>query len=149
MERAIKQQHWPGIYLRFLLWVFVAPLGGHQDIHACKNSSLQMDSSHGLHQNTCMACCWKGKYRKPYWQQSLIRLQNCIYLQSTRIWGTRSTWNFVSKRPICRNYLLHYVWTDACRGHQWCAVHELGLSYGYTTSVLCREGKDWGERAQE
>lgn len=34
-------------------------------------------------------------------------------------------------------------------GHQWCAVHELGLSYGYTTSVLCREGKDWGERAQE
>lgn len=31
-------------------------------------------------------------------------------------------------------------------GHQRCAVHELGLPYGYTTSVLCREGKDWGER---
>lgn len=149
MERAIKQQHWPGIYLRFLLWVFVAPLGGHQDIHACKNSSLQMDSSHGLHQNTCMACCWKGKYRKPYWQQSLIRLQNCIYLQSTRIWGTRSTWNFVSKRPICRNYLLHYVWTDACRGTPVVCSARAWTVLWLPTSVLCREGKDWGERAQE
>lgn len=34
-------------------------------------------------------------------------------------------------------------------GHQWCAVYELGLPYDYTTSVLCREGKDWGERTQE
>lgn len=34
-------------------------------------------------------------------------------------------------------------------GHQWCAVHEPGLPYGYTTSALCREGKDWGDRTQE
>lgn len=27
-------------------------------------------------------------------------------------------------------------------GHGWCAVQEPGLPYGYTTSVLCKEGKD-------
>ena len=35
----------------FPLSVSVAPLYGHQGTHACKNSSLQMGSSHVLHQN--------------------------------------------------------------------------------------------------
>lgn len=52
----------------FPLSVSVAPLYGHQGTHACKNSSLQMGSSHVLHQNTCTPCCWKGKYRNPYSQ---------------------------------------------------------------------------------
>ena len=52
----------------FPLSVSAAPLYGHQGTHACKNSSLQMGSSHVLHQNTCTPCCWKGKSRNPYSQ---------------------------------------------------------------------------------
>jgi len=47
----------PGICLTFPLSVSMAPLDGHQGMHACKNSSLQIGSSHGLHQNTCRPCC--------------------------------------------------------------------------------------------
>lgn len=103
LHKRDKSQHWPQIYLLYALWVSAAPLDGHQDTHVCKSSSLQMDSSHGLHQNTCMACCWKGKYHNSYSQHT--RLQNCIYLQTKKISSTIWRW---SVQCLCEK-VVHYV----------------------------------------
>lgn len=83
----------------FPLSVSVAPLYGHQGTHACKNSSLQMGSSHGLHQNTCTPCCWKGKYRNPY-SQWISGLYSTIIRGFSKQVGIEPARQFTA-RPKC------------------------------------------------
>lgn len=144
--RKQKQGDLPDIYSMVPLSVSVAPLGDHRDMHVCKNSSLQMDSSHGLHQNTCMACCWKGKYRNPYSQQSQSEFSIAFAYRPGGLfkYAPFAADVILSIKYIHRNDVLHYVhtqqmcaWADSCIGKLMTQCTSL-LPYGCINHVLGR-----------
>lgn len=126
-----NHHHQPKSYLPFLLWVFAAPLDGHQDMHVCKNSSLQTDSSHGLRQNTCMACCWKGKYRNPYSQQTQPDFRTAFtYSPRGSQVSSEAEDTFVSTTPTQKRVYYTMLVPSRCgsmhaQGHRGLAQHKL------------------------